>query len=58
MKIKHCEYCGTDLDGEVERWPGEIITCGSRECERWARNQERAERDEAHERLDRDMGWS
>jgi len=32
-------------------------TCGKRECEREARDQARAERDEAHEKLDRDMGW-
>jgi len=35
MKIKHCEYCGKDLGGEVDRWHGDPpITCGERECER------------------------
>jgi hypothetical protein len=32
-------------------------TCGKMECEREARNQEWQEREEAHEQLDRDMGW-
>jgi hypothetical protein len=57
MKIHNCEYCGDDLGCEIEKWPGEPITCGKRECERWAREEALAERDEAHDRLDRDMGW-
>ena len=32
-------------------------TCGSRECDRDARDQETFDREEAHEKLDRDMGW-
>ncbi|KKM20735.1 hypothetical protein LCGC14_1642390, partial [marine sediment metagenome] len=33
------------------------ITCGKRECTRWASDERQAEREEAHDRLDRDMGW-
>lgn len=58
FKIRECMFCGDDLGGEVDKWPGEIITCGKRECDRWARDEERAERDEAHAKLDEDMGWS
>ena len=32
-------------------------TCGASECEREARDAAYAEREEAHERLDRDNGW-
>lgn len=32
-------------------------TCGATECDREARYQAEAERAEAHEQLDRDMGW-
>jgi len=34
-----------------------IDTCGKPECEREARDQARAELDEAHEKLDRDLRW-
>jgi hypothetical protein len=56
-KIRHCENCGADLDGPVDKYPGDFITCGKRECEREARDQQQAARDEAHEQLDRDMGY-
>lgn len=32
-------------------------TCGRRECDLNAREQDRAERDDAHDKLDRDMDW-
>lgn len=58
MKIKHCEYCGKDLGGEVDRWHGDPpITCGERECERWARDCVAEQREEAHRDLDDRMGW-
>ena len=57
MKIKHCENCGADLGGPVDKWPGDFITCGERECEREARTQQAMERAEAHERLDDDLGY-
>ena len=56
-KISECEYCGDDIGGEVEKWPGEPVTCGKRECDRWARDEIMGAREEAHEQLDRDMGW-
>ena len=52
----HCFYCGADL-GPWDRFCDRLDTCGSRECDREARNAARAERDEAHEQLDHDMGW-
>ena len=28
MKIRQCEWCGEDLFGEVEKWPGDdMVTC-------------------------------
>ncbi len=57
MKLTQCEYCGDDLGYEVERVHGEPAVCGKRECERWVWEEAQAEREEAHERLDRDMGW-
>lgn len=56
-RMRHCAYCGTELGVMTRReWqPGD--TCGARECERDARDSAQAEREEAHERLDRDMGY-
>lgn len=55
--INRCEYCGDDLGGPVEKWPGEPVTCGKHECERWAYEEIQAACDEAHDQLDR-MGWN
>ena len=57
MKLTQCEFCGDDLGGAVEKWPGEPVTCGKRECERWVWEEMQRIREEAHEQLDRDMGW-
>lgn len=57
-KMRHCWFCGAEL-GVLSRkdWmPGD--TCGKPECDREARLQAQADRDEEHERLDRDLGWS
>jgi hypothetical protein len=54
-KMRHCFYCGEELGVYADHDP--LDTCGKQECEREARNQDRDEREEAHERLDRDMGW-
>ena len=51
-----CAYCGKDM-GPYDKYACAGDTCGERECERWARDNVYAEREEAHERLDRDMGW-
>lgn len=53
---QHCYNCGADI-GPHDRFSDPLDTCGAPECEREARAAARAERDEAHEQLDRDMGW-
>ena len=53
-KMQHCFYCGEET-GFHESY--RLNTCGKPECEREARNEEQAEREDAHEKLDRDMGW-
>ena len=53
----YCWYCGDSLgivDGRSFYRRG---TCGRRECEDAARDEDRMERAEAHEDLDRRMGW-
>lgn len=57
MKVSHCENCGDDIGQDVEKWPGEFVTCGKPQCDRVAREEYQAQREEAHEQLDRDMGW-
>jgi hypothetical protein len=56
-KIRHCPNCGAGMGFIEDRYYDRRDTCGSRECEREARNDAYAEREEAHEQLDRDMGW-
>jgi hypothetical protein len=51
-----CWNCGADM-GPWTKFSDRNDTCGERECERAARNADCAERDEAHEQLDRDLGW-
>lgn len=55
-KMRHCFNCGAELG--VYAYYDPLDTCGALECNREARNAEAAERDEAHERLDKDMGGS
>ncbi len=57
MKISHCEFCGDDLGEEIDKRHGETITCGKLACERRLREEQQADREEAHEQLDRDRGW-
>lgn len=56
MACAHCYNCGDDI-GEKGRFSDPRDTCGRAECVREARDAEIAERDEAHEQLDRDRGW-
>lgn len=56
-KERFCPICGESLGFPEDRFYFRSDTCGSRECEREMREIERAERDEAHEQLDRDLGW-
>lgn len=55
MKMRHCFNCGEELGVSADHDP--LDTCGKKECEREARDQMQAEREEAHARLDRNMGW-
>ena len=57
-KRQHCAYCGDDMGVWSRVYSRPNDTCGKPECERWSRDAEAAERAEAHEQLDRDMGWS
>ena len=54
-RIHRCFYCGANLRPSV--WSDRYDTCGKKECDRAARDAMAQERDEAHEQLDRDMGW-
>ncbi len=54
---RHCWHCGASLGVIEDRYYDRRDTCGKPECEREARYGAQAEREEAHDRLDRDMGW-
>lgn len=54
-KMRFCFNCGAELGVYSSYDP--LDTCGASECEREAANAARQEREEAHEQLDRDMGW-
>lgn len=56
-KMRHCFNCGTELGVIADKDYEPLDTCGSSECSRAARDAMRSEREEAHEQLDRDMGW-
>ena len=56
MRRHYCFNCGEDL-GAWDRFSEALDTCGAPECTREMRNALAQERDEAHEQLDRDMGW-
>jgi hypothetical protein len=54
-KERHCWNCGENMGFVEDRHWSRGDTCGKRECEREALAQDEAERDDAHERLDRDQ---
>ena len=56
-KMRYCAQCGDELGVYEDRNHMRYDTCGKLECERAARDDALAEREEAHERLDRDMGY-
>lgn len=56
-KMRRCWNCGRELGVIEDRHYDRRDTCGQIECEREARAEAEAERDEAHERLDRERGW-
>lgn len=52
----HCFNCGEDL-GPWDRFSEQMDDCGALECVREARNAAAQERADAHDQLDRDMGY-
>lgn len=54
---RHCYNCGANMGFIEDRHYDRRDTCGTMECEQRYREDERAEREEAHEQLDRNMGW-
>ena len=54
-KERHCPYCGESMG--VLNYVNQYDTCGELECERWALGQAAADREDAHEQLDRDLGY-
>ena len=56
-RMRYCCWCGDAIGLIEDRHYDRSDTCGKSECEREARHAARDERAEAHEQLDRDMGW-
>ena len=56
LKMNYCFNCGDELGVYSAHYP--LDDCGKQECVREARNCQAQEREEAHEELDRDMGWN
>ena len=56
-KMRFCWNCGAELGMFTDRQYDRRDTCGARECDREARNQDMEERERAHEELDDRMGW-
>jgi hypothetical protein len=56
-KMRRCFNCGADMGVYADRHYDRRDTCGSQECDRAVRDMFAAEREEAHERLDDDLGW-
>lgn len=54
-RMRYCFYCGDEL-GVYADWEP-LDTCGKSACEREARYTAEENRAEAHERLDRNLGW-
>lgn len=46
-KERFCEYCGKNIGAFVWNRADGALTCGARECERWAQDQEREQEDHA-----------
>ena len=57
VAMRYCAFCGDELGMIDSRYYDRNDTCGKLICERWARDQARAEREEAHRDLDERMGW-
>lgn len=54
-KMRHCWNCGEEMGvyADYDR----MDVCGKQECNRALRDAYAQEREEAHEQLDRDMGY-
>ena len=57
-KMRFCWNCGGEIGVIEDKYFDSRDTCGKLECHREATYSAEAERSEAHEQLDRDMGWS
>lgn len=53
--MRHCFNCGAEMGRYWQFDP--LDTGGAAECNRAARDAHQAERDEADERLDREIAW-
>lgn len=54
-KMLHCFYCGEEIGVYADYDP--LDDCGKRECQRAAQDAYAQDREEAHDQLDRDMGY-
>lgn len=54
-KTRFCFNCGQEI-GAYGGWD-QFDTCGAKECDWAARDALSQEQADAHEKLDRDMGW-
>jgi hypothetical protein len=57
-KMKHCAYCGDEIGPAGFDDYRNPESCGKTECNREVRDMYAQEREEAHDQLDRDMGWN
>jgi len=55
IPMRHCFFCGEELGRYLDYDP--LDNCGRIEGRREAQRAAEIERDEAHRKLDRDMGW-
>jgi hypothetical protein len=55
--MRYCCVCGDEMGVIEAKYYDSRDTCGKMSCDREMRDADAAEREEAHERLDRDMGW-
>lgn len=56
-KMRYCCNCGAELGVWESKYYDAMDTCGARECDRAVSDALEQERAEAHEQLDRDLGY-
>ena len=54
-KMRHCFNCGKEIGGYPDAYHDRFTAC--HECQHEERDARQQEREEAHEQLDRNMGW-